>query len=284
MSEKVVLVVIDGLGFETAIANCGFLESLVSASKARRWRMRTALPTLSVPLYETLHCGLEPHEHGITSNDHACSSTSEHVFAVATRHGRRTAAVASYSFSELYNGVPYDPIADQEVDDENRMIQHGRFFTTHGKAKFNLCLWSEADLMTQASIMIERRAPDYVLVHSESCDAVGHKYGCESPEYQTQAWLVDNQLAQHAPRWRARGYRVLVTADHGMNSFGHHGGTTDDVRDVPFYDLGHEIGGESGVIVSQLAVAPTILGLMRLPIPAAMLEPPLVVSDTRVAV
>ena len=96
MSDKVVLVIIDGLGFETAIANCGYLESLVAGSKARRWRMRTALPTLSVPLYETLHCGLEPHVHGITSNDHGESSSSDNVFAVVRRHNRRTGAVQAY--------------------------------------------------------------------------------------------------------------------------------------------------------------------------------------------
>ena len=83
MLQKVVLVVIDGLGFKTAVDNCGFLEGLVASGKARRWKMRTALPSLSVPLYETLHCGVEPIAHGITSNDACRLSESEHVFKLA---------------------------------------------------------------------------------------------------------------------------------------------------------------------------------------------------------
>ena len=69
MKDKVILVIIDGLKYQTAIEQCGYLEALVESKKARRMKMIAVLPTLSAPIYETLHTGLEPLEHGITSND-----------------------------------------------------------------------------------------------------------------------------------------------------------------------------------------------------------------------
>lgn len=275
MSNKVILVVIDGLGFDVGVDHCGYLESLVAGGKARRWAMVSVLPSLSVPVYETLHSGTEPHEHGITSNHNLRLSTSEHVFAVARRHDRKTAAVAHYNFCELYNGAPYRPLEDHEFDDETRTIQHGRFYSQEGQTRHHIGVMSDADLMTKTSILVKRHAPDYLLVHDMSCDAIGHIHGGASPEYARSAHGVDDQLAQHMELWRKSGYRVLVTADHGMSSHGDHGGTTDDVRRIAFYDVGHPEGGVAEQVVSQLSVAPTSLALMDLPVPAAMRSPPL---------
>jgi predicted AlkP superfamily pyrophosphatase or phosphodiesterase len=275
MAEKVMLVVIDGLGYDTALEQCGFLESLVAGGKARRWKMRSVLPSLSVPIYETLHSGVEPHDHGITSNEGVRLTRTEHVFKVARAHGRRTGAVAHFNFSELFNSAPFDPIEDMETNDEARCVQYGRFYLQQGKTSFNLGLASEADVVTQASILVRRHQPDYLLLHSSGCDSVGHVYGGQSPEYKKQAWMTDNQIAQHLQPWRDAGYRVLVTADHGMSAFGHHGGNSDDVRYVAFYDIGNPEGGEAQEIAGQLSVAPTILSIMGLPRPAAMTAPAL---------
>jgi len=79
MSNKVILVVIDGLGFQTAVEHCGYLESLVVGGKARRWTMETVLPSLSVPIYETLHSGTDPHDHGPLLVEQVGEAREEHV-------------------------------------------------------------------------------------------------------------------------------------------------------------------------------------------------------------
>ncbi len=273
--QKVILVVIDGLRFQTALQYCGYLESLCAGGKARRNLMKAVLPTLSAPIYETLHTGMEPHAHGITSNDNVRLSDKSNVFSIARQNNRKTAAVAHSLFSCLYNQSPYDPIFGQEVDDPNLTIQHGRFYTEHGYTSFNFMLPSDADLMNKASMLIARNSPDYLLLHTSGCDAVGHAYGGGSDEYCKQAWNADNELAKSVPYWQAEGYRILVTADHGFTSFGHHGGSGDDVRDIPFYDIGHPIPGISETVLCQLSVAPTILSLMGLSIPVEMSGKPL---------
>ena len=276
MSEKVILVVIDGLKMRTALDHCGYLEGLVEAGRAKRWHMRAALPSMSAPCYETLHTGLNPADHGITANSLLRESTCANVYTAAHGAGRVTAAVAYSWFSVLYNGGPYDTAQHMEVDDPAKPIQHGRFYDDPDRTDFHLAIPSDRDLCARVDGLIVKRSPDYILLHTLSVDSVGHVHGGGSWQYNRAATVVDAALGRHIPTWRAAGYRVLVTADHGFTDCGYHGGTEDTVRDVAFYDIGHAVPGVVDGPVSQRAVAPTILTLMGVPVPASMTETPLV--------
>jgi len=276
MSNKVILVVVDGLKYKTALGHCGFLEGQVESGKARRWRMRASLPSMSAPCYESLHTGLDPAHHGITANSVLRRSSVDNVFALAQGQGKTTAAVAYSWFSVLYNADPYDPVRDHETDDALKPIQYGRFYDDTGRTDFHLGIPADNDLCAQVDRLIGRHAPDYLLFHTLSCDSVGHVFGGSSWQYERAATVVDGALAKHVPGWCEAGYRVLVTADHGFTDCGYHGGTHDDVRDVAFYDIGHPQPGISDDVVSQRAVAPTVLTLMGLGVPEQMTESPLV--------
>ncbi len=273
MKNKVILVIIDGLKYQTAIDQCGFLEALVESKQARRMRMIAVLPTLSAPIYETLHTGLEPLVHGITSNDNLRKSNCANIFSIAKESGLVTAAAAHSFFSTLYNTDPYIPINDQEVNDPTKAIQHGRFYSEKGYSAFNIALPSEHDLMNQASMMVDRYKPHYLMIHSCSCDSIGHKFGGNSIEYSKQAWQVNDQLAQHIPFWIEEGYRILVTSDHGFTDSGNHGGSSEIERWTPYYDIGHPSPGVESEDVSQLSIAPSILSILGLDIPKNMNGP-----------
>ncbi len=275
MANKVILAIIDGLQFQTAVDQCGFLENLAEGGKARRWKMRTVLPTLSAPIYETLHTGLAPHIHGITSNDNRQRSNSINIFDEIVKSGKITAAVANAYFSSLYNNHPYIHKQHMEVNDKNLAIQHGRFYDDKNYSSYNIGLPSDIDTFNMVGLLMDRYSPDYLLYHNCSCDSVGHVFGCDAPQYKKSAWRIDDLFAQHLSQWRDMGYRVLITADYGFTDFGHHGGTTDDVRYVAFYDIGHPDPGVADDIADQLSVAPTILNLMGLEIPDAMQVKPL---------
>lgn len=275
MSNKVVLVVIDGLKYRTARDHCGFLEGQVESGEARLWRMRAALPSMSAPCYETLHTGLDPAHHGITANSVLRRSNVDNIFSVASAAGKVTAAVAYSWFSVLYNGGPYDPAEHMEVDDPGLSIHHGRFYDDPDRSDFHLAIPSDRDLCAQADRLIAKRAPDYLLLHSLTVDSVGHVHGGASWQYDRAATTVDAALGRHIPAWRKAGYRVLVTADHGFTDSGHHGGAEDIVRDVAFYDIGNPSPGIEDDAVSQRSVAPTVLSLMGVEAPPSMTAPPL---------
>lgn len=266
---KVVLVVLDGLGADTAFAELGWLEAMTAAGQAARWRMECCLPSLSRPLYHTLLCGLPPLEHGILSNDHVVRAGEETVFSVARAHGRTTAASASHWFAELYHNLPYIPAEHREVDDRSATIQHGRYYSSFD------C--PDAEVFHAAGLLVRRAAPDFLLVHASACDTFGHRHGGQSAEYRRITSMTSDLLALYGPEWLSRGYTLVVTADHGMDDIGWHGGTRDLARHVPFYVAGATgTGGVQDGLAGQLSVAPTVLSLMGLPVPAGMAGPALV--------
>ncbi|WP_413206300.1 alkaline phosphatase family protein [Rhodospirillum sp. A1_3_36] len=262
--SKVILVLVDGLGFATAVREMGYLEGLVAQGFAKRWGMRSVLPSLSRPAYESVLTGVTPAVHGITSNKVNRLSRVPGVFGEARAAGKVTAAAAYSWISELYNG-PFDPVLDREVVDGPGAIQHGRFYV--------LDPFPDQELYWQADLLVRRHQPDFLLIHPMGCDHMGHEHGGESLEYRRAAAESDDALAQLIPSWREAGYRVLVTADHGMCKDGHHGGTDAVVRRVPFYMIDAETGGIAPDEADQLSVAPTVLSLLGVQPPKTMTAP-----------
>ncbi len=71
-----------------------------------------------------------------------------------------------------------------------------------------------------------------------------------------------------------KGYEVIVTADHGQDARGHHGGATEDQRDFALYYFGSSDLPPQDVVLDQLALAPSILTRMGVPVPATMQAAP----------
>ena len=259
MSVKLILVIMDGVGFGAAVSQCGYLEGCVALGQARRWKMRTATPSLSGPMYETLHTGLWPQEHGITSNEAMRRSSKPNVFSLTRAAGKRTAAVAQSYFHTLYVDTPWDPLRSVEHADEASDIQHARFYSMEGYGPINAVAPAEIDLCAQATLLIERSAPDYLLLHTCSADTLGHTYSGDSAEYRKQVWHIDNALSRAIPTWRAAGYEIIATADHGMNADGWHGGTEPMVTEVPFYYFGAADAPDPSAVLEQPSAAASML-------------------------
>ncbi len=264
-SGKVILALIDGLRADTAMHEMGFLEGMVAHGHASRQIMYCELPSVSRTLYHTIHTGLPPQVHGITSNEMVRVSEHDNLFSLARAAGLRTAAAAYSWFSELYCHSPFDPVLDREIDDESLAIQHGRFYKDGA--------YPDTELFRAADMLVHRFEPHYMLVHPMGCDHIGHLHGGESALYKKTVADIDKILAVAVPGWLERGYQVLVTADHGMNADGRHGGTREEVRAVPFYRLGVDEGGAISGIASQLSVAPTVMKLLGQPNPPSMTAP-----------
>ncbi len=260
----------DGVGFEPCKSECGFLEGAVEAGHAEGWKMRACLPTISVPIYETIHTGLSPQEHGILGNDSIRQSTSPNIFNLLKSANKTTAVVAHTHFHNIYGGSKYDPFEHCEIEDTSAPIPYARYYTMEGSTRANSCLPGEIDLCAQAWTLAQRHEPDYLLVHSSSADTLGHFFTSQSAEYRIQVWQIDNALSKLIPRLIEQGYEVIVTADHGINTDGHHGGNQPHLREIPFYYFGEKSGPAEGDILDQRAIAPTILSLVGVSAPATM--------------
>ena len=267
--SKTILVLSDALCYATAVADMGYLGHLVESRLASLYKIVGELPSISRPMYETIHTGLPAREHGIVANTIVRLSEKPNIFQSVKDAGKVTAAAAYHWFSELYNRVPYDRIDDREVDEDSLPIQHGRFYTEDE--------YPDLELFATAGMLVRRFSPDYLLLHPMGMDYYGEMFGSASSRYRNQAVKQDMWLAGFITEWMALGYNILVTGDHGIDKDGIHGGSTPEQRDVPLYVIkpGQEGLGDTGKTVSHLQIAPTILNLLELPIPGTMKQPPI---------
>jgi predicted AlkP superfamily pyrophosphatase or phosphodiesterase len=267
--NKVILVLSDALRYDAAVAGMGYLGHLVEFNLATLYKVVGELPSMSRPMYETVHTGLPVSEHGVVSNYVVRRSTQPNIFQSAVEAGKTTAAAAYFWFSELYNRAPYDLIDDREVDDDALLIQHGRFYTQDD--------YPDIELFTTAGMLVRKFNPDYLLLHPMGMDYHGEKYGADSAEYRNHAIRQDMWLSTLIAEWMERGYNILVTGDHGINADKLHGGTTPEMREVPLFLIrpGVPGRGDTGKVISQLQIAPTVCQLLGVPIPETMKSPPL---------
>src|SRR3972149_9194594 len=266
---KTILILSDGLRYDVAKDNMGFLGHLVEPKLASLYKIIGELPSMSRPMYETVHTGVPSSEHGIVANSIVRLSSKPNICQVVKSAGKVTAAAAYYWVSELYNHAPYNRIDDKETDNEELAIQHGRFYTQDE--------YPDIELFASAAHLIRKYSPDYLLLHPMGMDYHGETYGSDSKEYRNHAVQQDAWLAPLIQEWMERDYTVMDTGDHGINKDGAHGGTTPEQREVPLFMIQPNVKGrgDTGEIISQLKIAPTILKLLGAPIPETMKQKPL---------
>lgn len=263
------MVVLDGLRYDVAATQMGYMNHLVEKSKAALYKVKSELPSWSRPLYEVLLTGTPAHMNGITSNRVVRLSKQKSIFHLATENGLITAAAAYHWVSELYNKAPFYYLADREQHDVSKPIQHGKFyFEDH---------YPDSHLMADAEYLRTTYDPDFLYIHPMNIDDAGHHHTSDSRQYRGSAISIDSHLGVLVPIWMEQGYTILVTSDHGMNEDGNHGGTGEGERDVPLFAIGgqFEPGFYTDEYVPQLALAPLVCRLLNLNPTEAMVSIPL---------
>lgn len=256
-NNKVVLIVVDALRFDTACTHMGFMQHLMERKEAARYEVRSEVPSLSRPLYETILTGTPPIVHGVTSNMTVRLSNQKSLFHLAKENGLSTAAVAYHWVSELYNHAPFQHMKDRIQLDTQLPIENGLFyFEDH---------YPDSHIFAEAAWLMDEKQPDFLYIHPMNVDDDGHKFTADSAQYRNRVLAVDALLSLFIPKCIAQGYEVIVTADHGMTSDGNHGGNTVEDRHVPMFVISNYIkAGIKDGIVSQLQVAPLCCHLLNI--------------------
>lgn len=272
--RKLLLIILDGVPYANWRRLFGNLEGWVASGEARVWKMRAVLPSTSGTCYASIHTGLAPQVHGIWGNAARRRLEFPDVFSELTKAGCKTGAVTHSYWSEFFNRYPFDLVRDMEYDEPDGPISHGRFHTMTGDSGYNQMTPADVDLFATLTMLCERKGIDYGILHTCTLDSMGHRFFHDCEEMDDACYRMDEQLAGFLPRWRAQGYEVIVTADHGQDARGHHGGSTELQRDFALYYFGDAEGpGEDGVL-DQLALAPTILTRMGAAVPETMKAKP----------
>ncbi len=254
--HKVILVILDGLGYQVAHDCMGYMQALVERKQGRMYRIECELPGLSRPLYETILTGFHPLDHGVTHNNVVRLSNQQSIFTLARSQNLRTAAAAYHWMSELYNEAPFDKIKHRYSNTPDKPIQQGIFYYEDA--------YPDSHLFSDAEYLRQQHDPHFLLIHSMNIDDAGHHYGSNSVNYRHAAREADSLLSEYMPCWLQEGYQIIVTSDHGMNADCTHGGVTSDEREIPLYIAGSAFQLDAEPAICQLdlcGVMCTLLGI-----------------------
>jgi len=268
--RKLLLILLDGVPYANWRRLFGNLEGWVAAGEAQVWRMRAVLPSTSASCYASIHTGVSPQLHGIVGNAVRRRLEMPDVFSEVARAGGKTGAVTHSFWSEFFNRHPFDLVRDIEYDEPGGPITHGRFHTMTGDSGYNQMTPSDVDLFATLTRLCEVKGIDYGILHTCTLDSLGHRFFHDCEEMDDACYRMDEMLAGFLPRWRAAGYEVIVTADHGQDARGHHGGTGEAQQDFALYYFGDATGPAADVVLHQLALAPSILIRMEIAVPLSM--------------
>ena len=269
--KKLLLIILDGVPYANWRRYFGNLEGWVQSGEARVWKMRAVLPSTSATCYASIHTGVSPQVHKVTSNETIFRIDMPDIFSEVTRAGGLTGAVTHSFWSEFFNRHPFDYVRDIEYDEPGESpISHGRFHTMTGYGHANQMTPSDVDLFATLTRLCLVKGIDYGILHTCTLDSMGHRFGHDVGEMDHACAVMDAMLAPFIPQWLEAGYEVMVTADHGQSLRGHHGGTGEDQQDFALYYFGEGKGPEANVLLDQLQLAPTILSRMGVDIPDSM--------------
>lgn len=257
MSNKVILIVLDGLSYQVAHDCMGYLQGLIEADMATLYQLECALPSMSRPLYECILTGVVPVKSGIVNNQIVRPSYNESIFSLARKAGKSTAAAAYHWFSELYNRAPYLASRDRFTNDASLAIQHGCFYQADH--------YPDDHLFVDAEYLRAQFDPDFLLIHPMNIDDAGHKFGFDSTQYRNSARYADIILSSWLPQWIEQGYQILVTSDHGMNTDRSHGGVLEIERRVPLFVIGEHFSHSPNCAIAQTELCGTICTLLGVP-------------------
>ncbi|HGF4953266.1 alkaline phosphatase family protein [Vibrio parahaemolyticus] len=261
MSNKVILVVLDGLNYQVARNCMGYLNGLLEHGHSRPemratlYPVQCELPSMSRPLYECILTGFRPVESGIVNNNIVRLSNHDSIFSLAKSQGKVTAAAAYHWVSELYNRAPFEPICDRFTNDETMNIQHGCFYHWDH--------YPDEALFIDAEHLRRTHQPDFLLIHPMNIDDMGHKHGLDSRQYRNSARGADIILSNYIEQWLADGYQIIVTSDHGMNNDLSHGGILPEEREVPMFVIGDKFTHQE-CHVKQTEICGTVCQLLNL--------------------
>jgi len=256
MTDKVILIVLDGLAYKTAEKCMGFVQSLGEQGSATLYKVQCELPSMSRPLYETILTGVTPSVSGIVHNQVVRNSNQKSVFSLAREAGLSTAAAAFHWFSELYNKSPYNAVRDRHTVDAEQLIQYGSFY--HDGQ------YPDGHLYLDAELLRRRYDPDFLLIHPMSIDEAGHRSGLDSSHYRNTTRRSDKELSEYLSTWIEGGYQIIITSDHGMNTDKSHGGSLTEERDIPLYVIGNRFSHQAGCVPKQTEICGIICELLGL--------------------
>lgn len=209
-AEKIVVVVVDGLGTHPLLARAGHARTLAPlVTKAST--ISAGFPTTTAAALATLTTGVTPGIHGMvgysvldSDRDRVVNQLSgwdEHLVPETWQ------PVPTVFETARNSAIPSFVVAPEKYRSSGftRAVLRGAEYTAGA---------SIADRFTATRGILDRTPRAIVYLYVPELDMAAHAHGNESPEWTRHLETVDGEVARLADSLK-RGERMLVTADHG---------------------------------------------------------------------
>jgi len=250
-SNKVVIVLISGLGYDTSLAlELPVLEQLKQVGVFAA--VESAPPTFSQTAWATLISGAPPETNDAPPIDLPVEDLRllqvDTLFARAHSAQLQTALLGSAEWRRLIprNQLDYAFFVNETGPDGDR------------------------DILETSLSLIENDDIDLMLVHFDQVNLAGHTQGGPgNPAYLAAASQVDAYLEQISNALDLNQTTLVIVSDHGQIGSGGYGGVEPDVIWQPLVMVGGNTVPGSYSDIYQTDIAPTLATLMGINPPGA---------------
>ncbi len=218
-ASSVVLLVLDGLGWEAIAAHAGVmpeLDALVGSA------ITTVVPSTTPVALTSIATGLPPSRHGITGFRFRVDGTVLNAIRWQQADGKRPPDPEAFQRQEVFGGRAVPVITKQEFRGSGLTGAHLRGTDFMG--------WqTPAILVEHVRAQVASGAP-FVYAYYPGVDEVAHAYGLDGPHYPAELAAVDRLVGAVLDALPAHA-ALLVTADHGQVNLGAESWVTLDALD-----------------------------------------------------
>ncbi len=193
---------------------------------------RGVLPTSSSTNWASMVSGAGPEQHGVTSN--GWERDDFNIPPVLT--GREDI------FPTIF-GITREQRPELEMGAIYTWTGFGRLIERTALS-FDSNGSNDDDTLEKAKKYIREKKPDFLFIHFDDVDHVGHEHGHKTQFYYDAVSKVDKQIAAVMEATKEAGIFeetvFIVSADHGGIGYGHGGQTLDEIE-IPFILYGKGI-------------------------------------------
>ncbi len=260
LTERVVLVIIDGLGIDEA--RLPYLDELGARGVAAT--ARVPYPTISRPNYVTILSGVPPRDSGVRANRVEAPVAVDTVMDRVRAAGLRVATASDYGMlASLFLRNTSSIVGVDWIEHDTRVSPPAPITWPFDDARRASSLEELGPTIAELAAGEAAFVPVLVL----DVDRAGHAAGIGAA-YRAATSAVDHMLRRALSGIDLARDTVIITADHGHVASGGHGGDEREVSNVPLVLAGKGIvPGATARDAQLIDVAPTVAALLGVPAP-----------------
>lgn len=213
---SVVLIVLDGLGFNHLSGDCG----AGSLRRRLKGKMTSVFPSATATAITTFMTGLAPQQHALTGWHMYFRElgASAAVLPFRMRCGGTRLTQCGVSPAELMPCVSlFDRLAAPAHVVSPERIVDSEFTVAHSGRAARSAYRTAPEMFERVAALVrgaDRRS--YVYAYYPELDALGHEFGIASAEVKRELAALDDAFERFMSDIRGSDAAVVVTADHGF--------------------------------------------------------------------